>query len=103
MALRLSSIHDAQAYAEGVFRSRLGPPQGTSVLPNSRNFLFRMEDCQGRAYVVKVYAQTSELIGNCEQVAYTHLELSSDIVEAAVAGVASTKMCIKRITWPAGP
>ncbi|MCW8164021.1 hypothetical protein D8B22_06220 [Verminephrobacter aporrectodeae subsp. tuberculatae] len=74
MALRFSSTHDAQAYAEGVFRSRLGQPQGTSVLPNSRNFLFRMEDCQGRAYVVKVYAQTSELIGNCEQVAYTHLK-----------------------------
>ncbi|MCW5323197.1 hypothetical protein D8B23_18495 [Verminephrobacter aporrectodeae subsp. tuberculatae] len=33
-----------------------------------------MEDCQGRAYVVKVYAQTSEFIGNCEQVAYMRLK-----------------------------
>jgi hypothetical protein len=78
---RFTSVEDARAYAESVFRGRVGEPVVTSVIPNSRNFLFRMEAGNGCEYVVKVYASTSELIGSCEAVAYDRLKGNSFVRE----------------------
>jgi hypothetical protein len=77
MVERIASAHDAQSYAESIFRTKVGDPITTSVIPNSRNYLFRIGSLQGGEYVVKVYARTSELIGNCEEVAYARLKGNS--------------------------
>lgn len=71
---RFAHVEDARAFAAEMFRGHVGELVATSVIPNSRNFLFCMEDAGGRKYVVKVYASTSELIGNCEAVAYDRLK-----------------------------
>jgi len=78
-AERFTSAESARAYAGSVFRGRLGEPVDTCVIPNSRNYLFRMEAGDGHEYVVKVYASTSELIGACEAVAYERLKGNSFI------------------------
>jgi hypothetical protein len=81
MTQRFASSQEAQVYAEAVFNAQVGVRVSTSLIPNSRNFLFRMESDQGQEYVVKVYAQTSELIGNCEAVAYKRLKGNSFVRE----------------------
>lgn len=80
-AERFTSAEDARTYAESVFRGRVGEPVDMSVIPNSRNYLFRVHADNGREYVVKVYASTSELIGRCEAVAYDRLKGSRFVRE----------------------
>lgn len=70
----VDNADDARRYALAVFRSEVGEPLSIEDIPNSRNFLFRASERAGPQYVVKVYARTMELIGNCEQVAYERLQ-----------------------------